>query len=75
MRATRTVAFVHVQGHSTNGGNDRADDLVQVGKLEGPFSRMRLGGGGEGVGRTWIVASLVRLGADEDLEGVDDGET
>jgi ribonuclease HI len=44
VRLTRSVTFVHVKGHSANGGNDRADDLVQVGRSMGPFSRMRLGG-------------------------------
>ena len=43
------VMFIHVKVHSTNGGNDRADLLVhQWGKSDGPFSRMRRGGGEEG---------------------------
>jgi hypothetical protein len=73
VRVTRTVKFVHVKGHIVDGGNDRADDLVHMGKSEGPFSRMRLGG--NGVGCTWVVASLVRWGEDDDPEGVEGGET
>ena len=46
----RTVHFVHVKGHSGNEGNDHADELVQWGKDEGPYSRFRKGGG-EGPGR------------------------
>ena len=50
VRLQREVTFVHVKGHSTDGGNDRADKLVQWGKSEGPFSRMQIGGGEEGAG-------------------------
>ena len=32
VRATRRVTCVHVKGHFADGGNDRADDLVHVGK-------------------------------------------
>jgi hypothetical protein len=40
---------VHVKGHSADGGNDRADELVQWGKTGGPYCRVREGGGkGEG---------------------------
>jgi hypothetical protein len=49
--------------------------MVQVSKSEGPFSRMRLGGGGAGTCRTWIAASLVRPGEDDDPKGAEDGET
>ena len=41
----RTVHWVHVKGHSADGGNDRADALVQWGKGDGPFARLREGGG------------------------------
>ena len=51
VRERRRVTFVHVKGHSADGGNDRADDMVQWGKSPGPFARMRSGGGGEGAGR------------------------
>ena len=35
------VKFIHVRGHSDDVGNDRADLLVQWGKEEGPYSRLR----------------------------------
>ena len=41
----RTVHWVHVKGHSADGGNDRADELVQWGKGDGPYARLREGGG------------------------------
>jgi ribonuclease HI len=41
----RTVHLVHVKGHSADGGNDRADELVQWGKTGGPYCRVREGGG------------------------------
>ena len=56
VREKRDVTFIHVKGHSTDGGNDRADLLVQWGKSDGPFSRMRRGGGGEGAGRFGAIA-------------------
>ena len=37
VRLKRKVTFVYVKGHSEDGGNDRADLLVQWGKSEGPF--------------------------------------
>jgi hypothetical protein len=46
----RTVHSVHVKGHSADGGNDRANELVQWGKTGGPYCRVREGGG-EGEGR------------------------
>ena len=46
----RKVHFVHVKGHSDDGGNDRADELVQWGKGDGPYARLR-DGGGEGESR------------------------
>eukprot|EP01052_Picozoa_sp_SAG31_P010129 SAG31_NODE_545_length_14238_cov_15.518849_16_plen_97_part_00 len=36
---------MHVKGHSDDGGNDRADELVQWGKEDGPYARLREGGG------------------------------
>ena len=40
----RPVHWVHIKGHSSDGGNDRADELVQWGKSLGPFCRLREGG-------------------------------
>ena len=51
-RETREVTFVHVKGHSADGGNDRADELVQWGKDEGPYSRIDRHGQGQGAGRS-----------------------
>ena len=45
---SRTVHWVHVKGHSRDGGNDRANELVQWGKEEGPYARLRALGVGEG---------------------------
>ena len=69
-RRTGGVRFVHVRGHSSDNGNDRADALVQWGKrgsdqgqqvAEGvPLSRCCDGGGGEGDSR------LEADGADSD---------
>ena len=33
----RTVHWVHVKGHSPDGGNDKADERVQWGKEAGPM--------------------------------------
>ena len=43
VRQTRSVTFIHVKGHSADGGNDRADELVQWGKSAGPFTRLGRG--------------------------------
>ena len=44
VRTTRNVHFIHVRGHSSDDGNDRADALVQWGKKEGRgYSRLREG--------------------------------
>ena len=43
-----SLSFVHVKGHSSDGGNDRADELVQWGKEPAPYCRLQLGGEGEG---------------------------
>eukprot|EP01052_Picozoa_sp_SAG31_P063397 SAG31_NODE_22325_length_528_cov_0.743590_1_plen_71_part_01 len=40
VRQQRKVTFIHVKGHSTDGGNDRADELAWWGKEAGPFSRL-----------------------------------
>ena len=39
--------FIHVKGHSDDGGNDRADELVQWGKEPEPYCRLQLNGEGE----------------------------
>jgi hypothetical protein len=49
------VTFVHIKGHSADGGNDRADLLVQWGKTDGPYSRILEVGGVEGPGITAVV--------------------
>ena len=50
VEAVRTVHWVHVKGHNEDGGNDRADALVQWGKGSGPYARLR-NNGGEGDSR------------------------
>ena len=61
----RTVHWVHVKGHSADGGNDRADELVQWGKTGGPYCRMREGGGeGEGRYGAATTAALATEGED-----------
>eukprot|EP01052_Picozoa_sp_SAG31_P031960 SAG31_NODE_3451_length_4255_cov_5.771655_2_plen_249_part_00 len=48
----RTVTFVHVKGHSGDPGSDRADELVQWGKMESSeYARFREDGTGEGASR------------------------
>ena len=39
--AAREVRFVHVRGHSSDEGNDRADALVQWGKKSRAYARLR----------------------------------
>ena len=52
VRRQQCLTFCHVKGHSTDGGNDRADELVWWGKeAGGPFCRITLEGQGEGEGR------------------------
>ena len=36
--------WVHIKGHSSDGGNDRADELVQWGKSLGLYCWLREGG-------------------------------
>ena len=50
VEAVRTVHWVHVKGHSADGGNERADALVQWGKGNRPYARLR-NNGGEGDSR------------------------
>ena len=70
----RIVHWVHVKGHSADGGNDAADERVQWGKGLGPFARLR-DGGGEGDNRFGAAAddAVVELGEaelDEALEAL-----
>ena len=60
----RTVHWVHVKGHSADGGNDKADERVQWGKEAGPYARLR-DGGGEGESRygAAVRAALTREGS------------
>ena len=41
---------MHVEGHSADGGNDRANELVQWGKTGGPYCRAGAGGRWRGRG-------------------------
>ena len=69
----RVVHWVHVKGHSADGGNDAADERVQWGKENGPFARLR-NGGGEGDSRFGAVtaaaggATDVALGLEDEIE-------
>ena len=60
VRKLRDIHFVHVKGHSGDAGNDRADLLVQWGKTEGPYSRYRMNGVGEGDGRNVALSGHLR---------------
>ena len=40
----RAVHWVHIKGHSSDGDNDRADELVRWGKHLGRYYRLREGG-------------------------------
>eukprot|EP01052_Picozoa_sp_SAG31_P012570 SAG31_NODE_738_length_12447_cov_4.809848_2_plen_164_part_00 len=64
----REVHFVHVKGHNDDGGNDRADELVQWGKGDGPYARLREGGG-EGESHFGPAANRATAGSgDLDLD-------
>ena len=69
VEAVRTVHWVHVKGHSADGGNDRADALVQWGKGDGPFARLRENGGeGEsryGAATNWVALQTNETAAEE----------
>ena len=60
MRQRRVVQFVHAKGYSDDGGNDRADELVQWGESRGTFSRLDAAGSGEGGGRMNKLVGHVR---------------
>ena len=49
-RTHRDVHFVHVKGHSVDGGNERADELAWWGKESGPYSRVSRAGRIQGHG-------------------------
>eukprot|EP01052_Picozoa_sp_SAG31_P039269 SAG31_NODE_5411_length_2554_cov_1.690865_4_plen_92_part_00 len=57
--------WVHVKGHSADGGNDRADELVQWGKDNGPYARLREGGG-EGDSRHGAAAGATTVALTEE---------
>eukprot|EP01050_Picozoa_sp_SAG11_P022306 SAG11_NODE_4185_length_2023_cov_3.201663_2_plen_168_part_00 len=65
VKERREVICVHVRGHSGDGGNDRADELVQCGKEAGPYARLRSVGGGEGDSRHGEAAREVDEAARE----------
>ena len=46
---------MHIKGHSVDGGNDRADLLVQWGEADGSYIRIVEGGGAEGPGNAVVV--------------------
>eukprot|EP01050_Picozoa_sp_SAG11_P019541 SAG11_NODE_3128_length_2665_cov_1.692518_3_plen_407_part_00 len=68
----RKVIWVHVKGHSGDGGNDRADELVQWGKEEGPYARLRAIGEGEGESR--FGAADKTRGSEKRTEKLGSGE-
>jgi hypothetical protein len=61
----RAVHWVHVKGHSADGGNDKADERVQWGKEEGPYAQLRDGGG---EGASCYGAAVTRAAAPPDEE-------
>ena len=61
----RTMHWVHVKGHSADGGNDRADELVHWGKGDGPYARLREGGG-EGDSRYGAAAGATTVALTEE---------
>jgi ribonuclease HI len=69
VRQRRVVQLVHVKGHSDDGGNDRADELVQWGKTSGPFSRIAVGGWAEGDGCIGPLVGHTKLLAKEEITG------
>ena len=57
--ATRQVSFVHVRGHSSDEGNDRADALVQWGKQQRGYARLRVGENDDGAGSSASLSAIV----------------
>ena len=73
VRQTRSVTFIHVKGHSSDVGNDRADELVQWGKSDGPFTRLGRGIS-EGPGLTGpVMDGPVRANAEQPPGAAADG--
>ena len=58
-----------MKGHSADGGNDRADTLVQWGKEAGPYARLRNSGGeGEsryGAAKRWAALQQIEIGLED----------
>ena len=71
---SRTVHWVHVKGHSGDGGNDRADELVQWGKEDGPYARLRALGAGEGDSRFGAAIRESSRGSEKRVESLGSGE-
>ena len=68
----RAVHWVHVKGHSADGGNDKADEQVQWGKEAGPYARLREGGG-EGESRYGAATRVALSGEVPSARPVVDG--
>ena len=68
----RAVHWVHVKGHSADGGNDKADERVQWGKEAGPYARLREGGG-EGESRYGAATRVALSGEVPSARPVVDG--
>ena len=69
--AVHVIFLLHVKGHSGDGGNDRADELVQWGKEKGPYARLRALGEGEGESR--FGAAVSSRGSETRDEGLGSG--
>ena len=74
---SRTVHWVHVKGHSGDGGNDHADELVQWGKEEGPYARLRTLHVGAGEGDSRFGAAIREnssRGSEKRVDNLGNGE-
>ena len=71
----RDFIGIYVKGHSGDGGNDRADELVQWGKEEGPYARLRALGAGEGDSRFGAaIRENSSLGSEKRVDSRGNGE-